>query len=111
MLGSKHGSDNPWMELRAWMLRATGLSAHSVDRADQRAQSVDSGNPWIELNVAGFAKAVALSRKDPGVAGRCCARERVVLCARVRIGQETGSMRCTCTSRMVTIVGKRERSK
>ena len=41
---------------------------------------------------------MALSRKErgPGVAGRCCARERVVLCARVRIGQETGSMRCTC---------------
>ena len=39
---------------------------------------------------------MALSRKErgPGVAGRCCARERVVLCARVRIGQETGSMRC-----------------
>ena len=39
---------------RGSMLRATihGLSAHSVDRADRRAQSVDSGNPWIELNVA-----------------------------------------------------------
>ena len=36
------------------MLRATihGLSAHSVERADRRAQSVDSGNPWIELNEA-----------------------------------------------------------
>ena len=41
---------------------------------------------------------MALSRKErgPGVAGRCCARERVALCARVRIGQGTGSMRCTC---------------
>ena len=74
---------------RGSMLRATihGLSAHSVDRADRRAQSVDSGNPWTERSVDS-----PNSRK----AGRCCARERVVLCARVRIGQETGSMRCTC---------------
>ena len=39
---------------RGSMLRATiyGLSAHSVERADRRAQSVDSGNPWIEANEA-----------------------------------------------------------
>ena len=68
------------------MLRATiqGLSAHSVDRADRRAQSVDSGNPWIELNVAWIRQSCGSFTK--GVRSRCswpvlCTRARRVVCA------------------------------
>ena len=68
------------------MLRATihGLSAHSVDRADRRAQSVDSGNPWIELNVAWIRQSCGSFTK--GARSRCswpvlCTRARRVVCA------------------------------
>ena len=71
---------------RGSMLRATihGLSAHSVNRADRRAQSVDSGNPWIELNVAWIRQSCGSFTK--GARSRCswpvlCTRARRVVCA------------------------------
>ena len=67
-----------------------GLSAHSLDHAHRRAQSADSGNPWIELKERGFAIAVAPSRKErgPSIAGGGAVHERlkrVARCVRVCI--------------------------
>ena len=51
--------------------RATihGLSDHSEERADGRAQSVDSGNPWIELKEACIRRSCGSFTKGEGIAG------------------------------------------
>ena len=102
------------MAKRGSMLRATihGLSAYSVERAGRRAQSVDSGNLWIELNetcirrsYGSFTKG-ARSRYSRAVLAVHERLKHVALRARVHIGPETGSMWCTCINSLHNVSGE-----
>ena len=82
MLGAKRGfgqSMDGTAHKRGPVLCATihGLSAHSLDRADRRAQSVDSGNLWIELKEAWIRHSCGSFTK-----GARSKYSRAVLCTR-----------------------------